>query len=330
MARIAFFGTPEFAVPSLRTLIEAQAHGHEVVLVVCQTDKPQGRGNKLTPPPTKELALQHNIRVAQPETLKAGTPSGEDFFALFTSLGIDLAVVAAYGRILPRRLLAAARLPFVNVHASLLPRWRGAAPIQRAIEAGDTETGCCLMHMVFELDAGGVYARTSLPIAANETSESLTPKLAEAGAQLLGEKLDDLLHQRLPLIAQPDEGITYAHQLRKEEGLFTNALFASDTATVLNRARAFYPWPGVTTHVGPEALKLFLPFDATANYDAAILKKYVAGTVIAAVPHLVIKTQDGAIGFCEGQLPSRRRISFTDLVRGFPIVAGQVVGQVAG
>lgn len=319
MARLAFFGTPDFALPSLRALLEARARGHEVVLVVCQPDKPKGRGKAMQPPPVKALALEHGLEVAQPATLKKGTPDGDAFRERFASLDVDLAVVAAYGRILPKGLLAMPARGFVNVHGSLLPRWRGAAPVQRAIEAGDEETGACLMDMVYELDAGDVYACAKVRIDDDDDGGTLSDKVAALGHALLTEHLASLLEGTLAKTPQPEEGVSYAHMLRKEEG---ELRFDRPARDVVNHARAMHPWPGAYTSLEGETLKLFLPrVAASGSSDAA------PGTVLDTNDGLVVATSDGAVSFAEAQLPGKKRMKVQDLVRGRPIVTGTRLGR---
>ncbi len=313
MARLAFFGTPELAAAQLRALLASK---HQVALVVAQPDKPRGRGHKLEPPPTKALALEHHVEVAQPETLKKGTPSGDAFFERFRALAPELAVVAAYGRIIPRRVLDVPARGFVNVHASLLPRWRGAAPIQRCIEAGDEETGVCLMHMVPELDAGDVYASAEILVAPDDDGETLTRKIADLGAGLLSEHIDALVDGALTRTPQPSEGVTYASQLTKEDGRID---WTRGAAAVKNHARAMHPWPGAFTTLDGETLKLFSPRDAVGAAAAGV----VVGTGDGS---LVVGTGDGAVAFLEAQLPNKRRMPVADLVRGRPIAAGTVLG----
>lgn len=313
MARIAFFGTPELAATQLLALLASK---HEVVLVVAQPDRPRGRGQKLEPPPTKALALERGLDVAQPETLKKDTPSGEAFFALFSSKKVDLAVVAAYGRIIPRRLLDLPPRGFVNVHASLLPRWRGAAPIQRAIEAGDEKTGVCLMHMVPELDAGDVYARAEIPIAFDDDGETLTRKVADLGAELLSSQLDLLVAGSLSRAPQPSEGVTYAEQLSKDEGKID---WSRGARRVRDHARAMHPWPGAWTTLDADVLKLFRP--------AVASERGAPGVVVSAGEGgLVVGTGDGAVAFLDAQLPNKRRMPVADLVRGRAIPAGTALG----
>lgn len=315
-ARIAFFGTPELAAEQLRALL-APTTRHEVVLVVAQPDRPQGRGQKLAPPPVKALALERGLgdRVVQPETLKKGTPSGDAFFELFSSKNIDLAVVAAYGRIIPTRLLDMPPRHFVNVHGSLLPRWRGAAPIQRAIEAGDATTGVCLMHMTPGLDEGDVYARAECAIDTHDDSETLMAKVAQLGAQLLAKNIDALVDGALPRVPQSNEGVTYAKQLTKDEGRID---WTKGACAVRDHARAMHPWPGAYTTLDGETLKLFRPEEAHG--------KGAPGVVLGSVDGLVVGTGDGAVAFMEAQLPNKKRMRVSELVRGRPIAEGTVLG----
>lgn len=312
MARLAFFGTPELAAEQLRALLSSR---HEVILVVAQPDRPKGRGQKLEPPPVKALALERGLEVAQPETLKRDTPSGEAFFELFASKQVDLAVVAAYGRIVPRRLLELPPRSFVNVHASLLPRWRGAAPIQRAIEAGDDVTGVCLMHMVAGLDEGDVYARAQLPIDPHDDGETLTAKVAALGAALLLDNIDALVAGALLRVPQPSEGISYAHQLSKDEGRID---WSKGKRRVRDHARAMHPWPGSFSSLDGEVLKLFRPEQSRASGTP--------GVVLGTADGLVVGTGDGAVAFMDAQLPNKKRMKVADLVRGRPIAVGTILG----
>jgi methionyl-tRNA formyltransferase len=318
MARLAFFGTPDFAVPSLEALLAARGRGHEVALVVCQPDKPKGRGKAMQPPPVKARALEEGLAVAQPATLKKGTPDGDAFRAQLAALELDLAVVAAYGRILPRGVLALPKRGFVNVHGSLLPRWRGAAPVQRAIEAGDDVTGACLMDMVFELDAGDVYACAEVPIAADDDGGTLSEKVARLGHDLLVTHLEALLAGHLVKTPQPEEGVTYAHMLKKEEG---EVRWKRSAREVVDHARAMHPWPGAYTLLEGEVLKLFQPRVSERRVDDA-----EPGTVLASDDGLHVAAGEGAVRFAEAQLPGKRRMPVGDLVRGRPIEAGTRLG----
>lgn len=315
MARLAFFGTPDFALPSLEALLDARARGHELALVVCQPDRKKGRGKKVQFPPVKERALAAGVEVAQPATLKKGTEPGDTFRARFDALSIDLAVVAAYGRILPRGVLAMPKLGFVNVHGSLLPRWRGAAPVQRAIEAGDEETGACLMDMIFELDAGDVFACASTPIDDDDDGGTLSAKVAALGKELLDEHLEALLRSELAREPQPEDGVTYADMLKKEEG---EVRWARPAREVNDHARAMTPWPGAYTSFEGETLKLFAP--------RVVDGSGAPGEVLRADDALVVATEDGAVSFAEAQLPGKKRMPVEALVRGRPIPVGARLG----
>jgi methionyl-tRNA formyltransferase len=322
-SRIAFFGTPELAAEQLRALLAPDvATKHEVVLVVAQPDRPSGRGHKLQPPPVKEVALEHGIAVAQPTTLKKDTPDGDAFFAQLTALDLDLAIVAAYGRILPQRILSAPKREMVNVHASLLPRWRGAAPIQRAIEAGDTKTGVCLMHMVKELDAGDVYARGEVDITPFDDGETLTKKVAQCGAQLLAKHIDALVAGTLARTPQPSEGVTYAHQLAKTDGL---VVWTKPARAVTDHARAMHPWPGAhTTLPNGDVLKLFAPRRLNPSGRAS-----APGTVVGLNDGIVIAcgaNGDEQVAFTDAQVPGKKRVPAETLVHGRVLAIGDVLG----
>ena len=243
--KIVFAGTPDFAVPSL---LAAASRG-EVAAVYTQPDRPAGRGRGMTASPVKREATRLGIPVLQPESLK-----GELMGDVMRQIAPDLIVVVAYGLILPRSILAIPRHGCWNVHASLLPRWRGAAPIQRAIEAGDTETGVCLMQMEAGLDTGPVMLSQQTPIGAEETGGQLHDRLAEMGAQVLADGLGLLRAGMRPQArAQPAEGVTYAHKLEKNEA----QLDWSQPAEVLARkVRAFEPWPVAEAVVAGERLRI--------------------------------------------------------------------------
>ena len=263
--RILFAGTPDFALPSLRVA----AQHHEVVAVYTQPDRPAGRGRGLTASPVKREAIARGIPVLQPETLK-----GERAQDVLRQLAPDLMVVVAYGLILPRKVLAIPRHGCWNVHASLLPRWRGAAPIQRAIEAGDADTGVCLMQMEAGLDTGPVLLSQSTPIHAEETGGQLHDRLAELGAQVLGDGLGLLRAGMLPVpCPQPEAGVTYAHKLGKGEA----RLDWGQSAEVLARkVRAFEPWPVAEAVVAGERLRIHGAIAIDLNHGAA------PGTLLAA------------------------------------------------
>lgn len=254
--KVGFAGTPEFARVALSKLIAA---GYPVHLVLTQPDRPAGRGMKLHASPVKQLALEQGIPVLQPVSLKKGEEAEQALNALKTAVHgqpLDVLIVAAYGLILPQTVLDAPRLGCLNIHGSLLPRWRGAAPIQRCIEAGDTETGVCIMQMEAGLDTGPVRLRRALPIELTDTASTLHDKLAVLGGDLLVEALDALQAETLPLVPQPAVGITYAEKITKAEG----AIDWTRSAVELQRTlRAFDPFPGANTLFNGEPVKCFDP-----------------------------------------------------------------------
>lgn len=251
---VGFAGTPEFARVALEKLMAA---GYPVHLVLTQPDRPAGRGMKLQASPVKQLALAHGLSVLQPLSLKKGEDAEHALQALRTAVHgqpLDVLVVAAYGLILPQVVLDAPRLGCLNIHGSLLPRWRGAAPIQRCIEAGDSETGVCIMQMEAGLDTGPVRLHRALPIALTDTASTLHDKLAVLGGDLLVEALDALQAETLPLVPQPNMGVTYAEKITKAEGVISWGRSAVELQRTL---RAFDPFPGANTLFNGEPLKCF-------------------------------------------------------------------------
>jgi methionyl-tRNA formyltransferase len=251
--RVAFAGTPQFAVPALQALLASR---HTVVGVLTQPDRPQGRGRRLTPSPVKELAVSAGLPVSQPATLR--TAAGLEAVA---ALAAEVMVVVAYGQILPRELLRLPRLGCVNIHASLLPRWRGAAPIQRAILAGDAMTGVTLMQMDEGLDTGGILATHTVPIGARATSAALHAALATVGAQALLEVLAGLSAGTLHARPQPAAGVTYAQKITKAEARID---WRAPAAAISAQVRAFNPWPVADTVFAGEQLRIH---DAYAGQD---------------------------------------------------------------
>jgi methionyl-tRNA formyltransferase len=256
--RVVFFGTPQFAVPTLNRLI---ASSHSVVAVVTQPDRPRGRGQHVIESPVKEAAIARGIPVLQPDKLRDAA-----FVQKMNELEADLGVVAAYGKIIPDPVITSARLGMINVHASLLPRYRGAAPVHRAVVAGETETGVTIMRLVRELDAGPMLARQVRPIGPDETSEALERDLAEIGATLLVTVVDELSAGRAAEVEQDHSGATFAPRLGKEEGLIDWGLPA---AAIHNRVRGLLPWPRAYTYLeGARYIVLETRFDAPANAGA--------------------------------------------------------------
>ncbi|MHB1218090.1 MAG: methionyl-tRNA formyltransferase [Alphaproteobacteria bacterium] len=301
--RVAFLGTPRFAVATLDALVAA---GHDVVRVYSQPPRPAGRGQKERRGEVHERAAALGIAVATPRSLK---DSAEQ--AAFASLGLDAAVVVAYGLILPKPVLDAPRFGCVNVHASLLPRWRGAAPIQRAILAGDAETGVTIMRMDEGLDTGPMLLDARVSIAPDETAETLHDTLAALGAKLIVPALDGLAAGTLQARPQPAEGVTYASKLTRAEA----RLDWNRPATVLARqVRAFTPWPGAWFEHGQEQIKVLAVASAPRAGGAA------PGTVQDDA--LTVACGEGALRLLRLQRPGRAPMDAAALLRGFALPAG--------
>ena len=301
--RLVFAGTPAFAVPHLAA---CRRDNVDIVAVYTQPDRPAGRGRALAASPVRQAALQAGLRVEQPEVCAIRPPSRGS-----RSLAPDLLVVVAYGLILPRKVLAIPRLGCWNVHASLLPRWRGAAPIQRALLAGDAETGVCLMRMEAGLDTGPVLLRRALAIAPDDTGGTLHDKLAAVGAQLLGEGLEWLRTGSLPdAEAQPAEGVTYAHKLDKAEA----RLDWNEPAAVLERkVRAFDPWPVAEAVLGGETLRVWQAAALPASTGAA------PGSIVGAGRDGIdVACGQGVLRLLAVQRAGGRRVSAADYVNARP------------
>jgi methionyl-tRNA formyltransferase len=299
--KLIFAGTPEFAAQALTAIIAA---GHEVALVLTQPDRPAGRGMTLQPSAVKKVALEHGIEVFQPLDAEGCRGAGEDCCA-----GAEVMVVAAYGLILPQLVLDLPRLGCLNIHASLLPRWRGAAPIQRALLAGDKETGVCIMQMEAGLDTGPVLLRAAFDIAADDTTASLHDKLAALGAQLIVDALGRL---PLPAEVQPGEGVTYAHKIEKLEA----AIDWSKTAAELDRhIRAFNPFPGAQAVFAGQTVKLWAarPVDGVGE----------KGSILAVDrKNIVIACGQGALAVSELQKAGGKRLPVQQFLAGHPLKVG--------
>jgi len=300
--RIVFAGTPEFAVPALR----AAAERHEVVAVYTQPDRPAGRGRDLRPSPVKLEAVRRGIPVLQPDTLRSALSRDA-----LRALQPDLLVVVAYGLILPQSILDIPRYGGWNVHASLLPRWRGAAPIQRAIEAGDRETGVCLMQMAKGLDTGPVLLVQRIAIGDDETGGQLHDRLAALGAQTLSDGLGLLRAGLKPVAhAQPDIGVTYAHKFDKAEARLDWSRPASELA---RKVRAFNPWPMAETTLGGERVRVHAAMAVPRDHDAA------PGTVLAAGRDGIdIACADGALRIGMLQRDGGKAVTAADFLNAHP------------
>lgn len=307
--KLIFAGTPEFAATALAALIAAE---HEIALVLTQPDRPAGRGMQLQPSPVKQLALQHGIEVFQPLSLKKDAEAREKIRAVQA----EAMIVAAYGLILPQEVLDMPRLGCLNIHASLLPRWRGAAPIQRAIQAGDAETGVCIMQMEAGLDTGPVLARVATPITPEDTAASLHDRLAELGARLLADTLP-----RLPLQSeiQPEQGVTYAAKIEKAEA----AMDWQRSATELDRhIRAFNPFPAAQSQLQEAPIKVWQAHPVAGQGEP--------GTVLAADKHgIVVACGEGALCLTELQKAGGKRLNAAQFLAGHSIKPNERFGTPA-
>jgi methionyl-tRNA formyltransferase len=308
--RIVFFGSPEFAVPSLRAIAER----HEVVAVVSQPDRPAGRGGKLHPPAVKVLAEGLGLRTLQPTKLRDGALARE-----LAGLSPDVFVVVAYGRILPPDLLAVPRLGPWNVHASLLPKFRGAAPIQWAIIRGEPETGVAIMRMEEGLDTGDVAAVKRERIRPDDTAGSLSARLSTLGAQLVVDTLPAIEMGHAILHKQDDRLATLAPPLSKVDG---QLVFAASADVVSARARGVDPWPGATLLLQGEVAKVFGPTVVEGTGQP--------GEVLGLRPEgLAIACDRSVVAFAEIQLPGRKRMPAKALLAGHPIPPGTVAGALS-
>jgi methionyl-tRNA formyltransferase len=315
--RLAFAGTPEFAACALRRL---RAERFDIALVLTQPDRPAGRGMKLQPSAVKSVALDHSLPVAQPRSLRLDGKFPDDAAAARDALlaaRVDLMVVAAYGLILPAWVLALPPRGCLNIHGSLLPRWRGAAPIQRAIEAGDRDTGITIMQMDEGLDTGAMLLTQSMPIADDDTSATLHDKLASLGADLIVRALRAAQAGRLSATPQPAEGVTYAHKIDKAEAALD---WQADAALLARRVRAFDPFPGAHVTLGGEAVKVW-----RATAEAARPADAMPGQVLAAdaTAGLRVACGQGSLGITEIQRPGGKRVPVQALLQARPDLVGQ-------
>ncbi len=296
MTTVVFMGTPDFAVPILKSLVEH----YTVIGVVTQPDRPSGRKQQIHISPIKQVALDHHIPVFQPERLRR-----PEAIAELKQWQPDVYVVAAFGQILPQSVLDIPKYGSINVHASLLPRWRGAAPIQAVIRAGDRETGVTIMKMDAGLDTGPMLKMRSIPISANETGESLHDKLSVLGAELLMETLPGYLNGTILPRPQPEAGITVASQVRKEEG---NIDWSQEAVVIERLIRAFTPWPGTFSFFNGQQLKIL---------NASIVEGSAApGKVVNAAEGIAVGTGQGLLRLRTIQLAGRKAMAVEEFVKG--------------
>jgi len=301
--RIIFMGTPDFSVPVLKSLVKA---GHDIVCVYSQPPRPAGRGQKERLSPVHSFADAQGLQVRTPKSFKS-----DDFQAEFVALNADVAVVVAYGLILPKAALDAPKLGCINIHASLLPRWRGAAPFQRAIQAGDKKSGVTIMQMDVGLDTGDMLSVREIELEADIKASQLHDRLSAMGADLIVSTLDDLVLGKVTPIPQPEEGVTYASKLEKSEGRID---WSQSALTIDRLIRALTPWPGVWFEHSGERFKVFAAevLDQSAN-DAP-------GTLVG--DQLQVACGVGVVQITELQRPGKRRAAAAEVLRGYPIDAG--------
>ena len=318
--KLVFAGTPEFAAVALAQL---HAAGHDIVLVLSQPDRPAGRGMKLHSSPVKQFALNHGLAVLQPRSLRLDGKFPEDAGAARQALEAaqaDAMVVAAYGLILPPWVLDTPRLGCFNIHASLLPRWRGAAPIHRAIEAGDAVTGVTIMQMDAGLDTGDMLLARSVPISPADTTSSLHERLAELGGQLMVQTLGQAAEGKLQPVPQPAHGITYASKIDKAEALID---WSQPAQVITRRVRAFDPFPGACTLLGAETLKIW----AAEAGEGMPRGAPQVGTILAIEPDgIAVAALDSIVRITQLQRPGGKRLSSAEFLRGCPLHIGQVLG----
>ncbi|SEK20127.1 methionyl-tRNA formyltransferase [Ruminococcus albus] len=308
--KIVFMGTPDFAVPSLKALYEA---GHEVQAVFCQPDKPKGRGYKLVPPPVKEFALEKNIPVYQPNSLKN---DGEEFIKILEDLAPECIVVAAYGKILPKSVLDIPRFGCVNVHGSLLPKYRGAGPIQWAVLNDEKTTGITTMLMGEGLDTGDMLLKCETEIGENETAAELFDRLADMGADLIVETIEKLEKGEVTPVPQNEEEASYAPMLTKE---LSPIDFTKTAREVHKQICGLSDWPCATTLINGKRLKVYHSEIVDGNSDKP------AGMVVKA-KDLTVACGEGLIRFTEIQAEGSKRMATADYLRGKPIAEGTVLG----
>lgn len=309
--RIVFMGTPDFAVPSLTAL---QGSYHHILAVVTQPDRPKGRGYNLTPPPVKVWAQKFGLEVLQPVSMKDG-----NFLACLRSLAPDLIVTAAYGRILPKEVLFLPLKGSINVHASLLPAYRGAAPIHRAIINGEQRTGVTIMYMNEEMDKGDIIKQAVVSINPEDTAGSLHDRLARIGAELLLEVLDLIACGRAPRYPQDEAKASYAPPLRPGEGKIK---WDEPAERLFNLIRGMTPWPGAYTFYRGKRLKVWKAQPLDASYKASPGEVYMVSD-----EGIAVGTSEGLLLLKEVQPAGKRKMTVNAFIKGYPISEGEVLGS---
>jgi len=306
--KIIFAGTPEFAVPALAALIQA---GHEIVMVLTQPDRPAGRGMQLKASPVKQLALQHNLNVFQPESLKPA-----EVQAQIEAVNADVMIVAAYGLIIPTSVLNMPKFGCYNIHASLLPRWRGAAPIHRALLAGDKETGVTIMEVVPALDAGAMVGKGVVPIRDTDTTQTLHDALARMGAELMVQAMSELAKDgALPSVQQDESLVTYAHKLGKSESAID---WQNSAAEISRQVRAFNPFPVATAQFRGETCRIWF---ATALNQKNNAK---CGEIVALGANIHAACGQAVLEIHELQMPGGKRQTAKQFIQGQHVKLGEI------
>ena len=316
--RVVFLGSPEFALPALRRLIASE---HEVVAVVTQPDRPAGRGRGLRPPPVKELAQAHGLPVLQPKSV-----NGSDALDAIRALKPDALIIAAFGQILKQPLLDIPKRGSLNVHASLLPKYRGAAPVAGALLAGEETAGVTIMEVVLALDAGPVVAQRSLAIEPDDTTGTLTQKIAELGADLLVDVLPAWERREITPQPQNDAQATYVRPVRREDATIDWSLSAEE---VWRRVRAYNPWPVATTAVDGEALRILAawPLDREADVEAGTIVPLPGGAAVRDGAGFALQCGRGLLAVVRAQRPGKRDVSGEELLRGWRGLIGKRAGR---
>ena len=310
--KLVYMGTPDFAVPPLTALVEA---GHEVAAVVAQPDKPKGRGKAVLMTPVKEKALSYGIPVYQPARVK----KDEEFLKTLREINPDAIVVAAFGQILPKEILELPKYGCVNIHASLLPKYRGAAPIQWAVIDGEKESGITTMMMDVGLDTGDMLDRTVIPLAEDETGGSLFEKLSRAGGPLILKTLEALENGTAVRTKQPEEGATYAGMLDKSLG---NIDWTQSAAKIERLIRGLNPWPSAYTGYKGKTMKLWAADVLEGTFEG------VPGEIIKVEKErFLVRTGDGALAVKELQLEGKKRMDAASFLRGFSLEEGEILCQ---
>lgn len=320
---VIFFGTPDFSVPTLRALISNPEFC--VKAVVTQPDKPAGRGKKMTFSPVKTLALSHNIPVLQPQSIRK---EEQAFLKEASALGpFAIGVVIAFGQILPVSVLELPKAGCVNIHASLLPRWRGAAPLQRAIMAGDKKSGVCLMRMEAGLDTGPVFSRAEITLKENETLESLHDALSQMGADLLNKELKRIASGQIVAQEQAQEGITYASKISAEEALIDWSKNASELSCSI---RGLSPFPGAFTFLNKQRLKVLMVKNSLQSEECGQAERAALppGTICAInAESIEVQCGQGTLLLLEVQLEGKKRMSCADFLRGVALEKGALLSS---